>query len=106
MRGQVSKDLIAKVILSIFPNSFVDGKDIRIPASENGEEVQIKVALTASKTNLEHENGIVKQTAIPAEMSDIIPVGPLTDEQKEQLVSALMGVIDVDLEPIVNISQE
>lgn len=100
MRGQISKELITRVILTIFPNSFIDGKDIRIPAMEDGEEVQIKLALTASKTNVAHENGVAKPSEIPADAANVIPIGPLTDEQKKKIIETLAGIIDVDLEPI------
>ena len=42
-------------ILEVFPNSFINGKEIRICGNENGEEVQIKVTLTAAKENIVNE---------------------------------------------------
>jgi len=51
MRGQLSKDLITKGILSVFPGSFIasDGKTIRIPTNCEGETIEIKCTLTAAK---------------------------------------------------------
>lgn len=53
-RGQELKKEISKKILEFFPNSFLynDGKEIRICGQENGEEIQIKVTLTAAKENV------------------------------------------------------
>lgn len=51
-RGQVSKDIISKKILEIFEGSFAYDKEIRIPMIEDGEEVQIKVTLTAAKVSV------------------------------------------------------
>ena len=99
-RGAEAKELVSKVILNIFTNSFVNEKEIRIPVMWDGEEIQIKVALTASKTNIEHDGGIVKKPELPVNTTDVVPVGPLTDEQKEKILKDLMGIIDVELEPI------
>ena len=51
MRGQLSKELITKGILSVFPGSFIasDGKTIRIPTSCEGETIEVKCTLTAAK---------------------------------------------------------
>ena len=53
-RGQIAKGEVAKKILESFEGAFAynDGKEIRIPIMENGEEIQIKVALTAAKENV------------------------------------------------------
>ena len=53
-KGSVLKQEVAQKILAAFPGSFLynDGKEIRIPVMENGEEIQIKVALTAAKENV------------------------------------------------------
>lgn len=54
-RGSESKQIITNKILETFAGSFLynDGKEIRIPIVENGETIQIKVALTAAKVNVE-----------------------------------------------------
>jgi hypothetical protein len=53
-RGAEFKKEITKKILEFFPNSFLynDGKEIRICGQENGEEIQVKVTLTAAKENV------------------------------------------------------
>lgn len=52
-KGALSKEIVMKKILETFPGAFVYDKELRIPMIEGGEEVQIKVALTCAKTNVE-----------------------------------------------------
>lgn len=54
-KGQVSKAIINKKIIDIFEGAFPynDGKEIRIPMIEDGQEVQIKVTLTCAKDNVQ-----------------------------------------------------
>lgn len=56
-KGQLSKEIITKKLLEVFDEAFIYDKNIIIPMVENGEEVQIKVALTCSKTNVERPEG-------------------------------------------------
>lgn len=52
-RGQIAKQEVMKKILNAFGDSaflYNDGKEIRINTDEEGEMIQIKVALTAAKT--------------------------------------------------------
>lgn len=53
-RGAESKDIIFKKIMETFSGSFWEdeGKILRIPMDENGNRIEIKVALTAAKSNL------------------------------------------------------
>lgn len=62
-RGSESKVAVTAKILEMFPDAFQYDKEIRIPMIENGEEVQIKVTLTAAKTNVEHGGDV----ALPGE---------------------------------------
>ena len=48
-RGAEVKEKLTQVLTKLFPESFMDGKTIRIPMKENGEIVEIKVTLTAAK---------------------------------------------------------
>ena len=52
-RGSEAKERIINQILATFPEAFKYDKEIRIPVEENGEIIQIKVALTAAKDNVE-----------------------------------------------------
>ena len=48
-RGAEVKEKLNQVLTKLFPESFMDGKTLRIPMKENGEIVEIKVTLTAAK---------------------------------------------------------
>lgn len=54
-RGAWSKEQVWNKILETFPGSFVNEKEIRVPMIENGERIEIKVTLTAAKTNVGEE---------------------------------------------------
>lgn len=51
-KGAESKSLVTKKILEIFPNAFLynNDKEIRIPLTEQGETIEIKVVLSCAKT--------------------------------------------------------
>lgn len=53
-RGSEAKTELFKKIMEIYPDSFWEdeGKILRVPMSEAGNRVEIKVTLTAAKTNL------------------------------------------------------
>ena len=68
-KGTQAKTEITNKILEVFDGAFINDKEIRIPWEENGETVQIKVALTCAKVNIENagEAGAVQQTtSVPA----------------------------------------
>lgn len=52
-RGSDSKLKITQIILDTFPGAFIYDKNIIIPIIEGSETLQIKVALTCAKTNVE-----------------------------------------------------
>lgn len=51
-KGAESKSLVTKKILETFPNAFLynSDKEIRIPLTEQGETIEIKVVLSCAKT--------------------------------------------------------
>lgn len=81
MRGAESKQIVTNKILEMFPGSFQYDKELRIPLVEGGEEVQIKVALTCAKTNVNAGSGsVTPQTATaPTNLN-------VTKEEKEQVL--------------------
>lgn len=58
-RGACAKEAIIKEVLKHFPGAFLNGKELRIPYMENGEEVQIKIGLTCAKENVIPPGGSV-----------------------------------------------
>lgn len=65
-KGAIAKQEVMTKIMEIFPDAFQYEKELRIPILEQGEEVQIKVALTCAKTNVSHGDDV----AIPGANSD------------------------------------
>jgi hypothetical protein len=67
VRGSIAKEEIAEKILETFTGSFKNNKELRIPWRENGEEIQIKITLTAAK-DIVSSGGVaeapVKETSI------------------------------------------
>ena len=53
-RGAIAKTEVINRIIKNFDGAFLynDGKEIRIPMLDNGEEVQIKVTLACAKENV------------------------------------------------------
>ena len=97
-KGSILKQEVAEKILAAFPGSFLynDGKEIRINGTENGESLQIKVALTCAKvaveggddTILPGEKAAATADVKPAGMNEKIPQEP-TVEEKERLTTLL-----------------
>ena len=97
-RGSESKNIITAKLLETFAGSFIYDKNIIIPMVENGESLQIKIALTCAKTNV--ESGM--DNAIPgAEMSsttatpkaiDNHGVAEVTEEEKQNVLKAMKAL--------------
>lgn len=60
-KGALFKKEVTDIILKTFPNSFLynDGKEIRICGNEEGEQIQLKVALTCAKVNVNVGDDVV-----------------------------------------------
>lgn len=96
-KGALSKEQITKKILETFPGSFVIDKVIRIPMSEDGTPVQIKVQLTAAKGLLspESEEPVFESGDYDFEAMNP-PVGPEkvepTQEEKDNVAAMLKAL--------------
>lgn len=102
-RGAISKETVTKKILETFQNSFIYDKEIRVPMVEDGTEIQIKITLTAAKTNVEvgGDNAIPgAATAVsgsvdgPSVVSNVSQEIKPTEEEKER-VKALMESLNL-----------
>lgn len=98
-RGALSKEEATKKILEVFPGSFIYEKEIRIPFTEEGEEIQLKCALTCAKVNVTvgGENAIPGEDVPAAVVSEkVSPVEKtvVSDEEKENLrrMMAAIGI--------------
>ena len=101
-RGAASKEEIINKILSTFKGSFKYDKEVRIPMMENGELIQIKITLTAAKTNVEPGGdtampGAVKPKAISTSVSTASNIGSAsshfmnepTEEEKKNIAELI-----------------
>lgn len=89
-KGAISKQEATKKILEAFPGSFVYDKEIRIPFIEEGEEIQLKCALTCAKVNVEvgGENAIpgeVSQTPTTSATAEPVAKTEVSEEEKDNL---------------------
>lgn len=93
-RGSQIKAEITQKILDTFEGSFINDKEIRIPGMEDGSEIQIKVTLTAAKTNVENAgSGSMTPTATASQTPDsqpsrAVPREP-TNEEKARVSELL-----------------
>ena len=96
-KGQESKNIIIQKILDTFEGSFQYEKEIRIPMLENGELVQIKVALTAAKSNVEQgsENIVPAAATISNEIGINPSVKVETTEEERENVKRLLASLNL-----------
>ena len=102
-KGQMSKAQITTKLLEIFDGAFLynDGKEIRIPYTEEGELLQIKVTLTCAKENVNQGDdnalpGTVETGATAAPFEPIVKkeekiVEP-TEEEKQNVSDLLRAL--------------
>ena len=94
-KGTQSKEMIMTVLRKEFPNAFMNGKEFRIPCTENGEEIQIKITLTAAKDCVPHGGGTEAATLNwSTGMENEIPW------QQNTINSTPNPKIDVAIEPV------
>ena len=99
-KGALAKENIINKILETFEGAFKYDKEIRIPMMENGEEVQIKVALTCAKTNVDRGEDVAipgastvkaSTTATSATVSKVsTTVAEPTEEEKKNVEDLLI----------------
>lgn len=88
-KGAESKVKLIEKLKEIYPDAFEYGKEFRIPFEEDGQRVEIKVALTCAKSNVGGEgasevSGVESNTPV-----DVAPAAP-TEEEKAN-IAALMN---------------
>ena len=93
-KGAESKSLVTKKILEIFPNAFLynNDKEIRIPLTEQGETVEIKVVLSCAKTPVREAtilNWSGNSSTVPA--AEPVPAPPQISEEDRRKVQELMA---------------
>ena len=88
-KGSSSKQIITKKILEVFDGAFINDKEIRIPMEEGGETVQIKVALTCAKVNVECGGASSVASSEPATPAQKVEV---TEEEKQNVQKLMEGL--------------
>ena len=75
VRGTESKEKIFAKLMEVYPNAFFEdeGKILRVPMDESGSRVEIKVTLTAAKTNLKSDSATSAFPQENLEQSDFMP---------------------------------
>lgn len=89
-RGASSKQLVINKIMEIYPEAFLynGGKELRIPFNEDGERVEIKVALSCAKTNVGGGDGLTESGEEPKDTSNAAPAPP-SDEEKQNIANLM-----------------
>ena len=99
-KGSLAKEEIFAKILETFDGSFMfnGGKEVRIPWNENGNDVQIKVTLTAAKEMVSPEGEVMKAAATAVETAPAasFPAPKRTaepsDEEKQKVEDLLKSL--------------
>ena len=98
LKGTILKKEITDKILSTFEGSFLynDGKEIRIPGLEDGQELQVKVALTCAKTNVspDGENALPgEETPAVSTVSNVSQQMVETSQEEKDNIKKMMEVL-------------
>ena len=96
-RGSESKNIITAKLLETFAGSFIYDKNVIIPMVENGESLQIKIALTCAKTNVESGMdtaipGATTATTVTPKVMDTHGVAEVTEEEKQNVLKAMAAL--------------
>lgn len=87
-KGQIVKAKLIEVLQEVFPNMFSpDGKEWRIPLIENGENIEIKVALTCAAKNIGGEGipVVAGKTDSPLTVEQLV----VTEEEKQAILELM-----------------
>ena len=90
-RGSIAKEAITQKILDTFEGSFVYGKEIRIPYSEDGNRVEIKITLTCAKENVGGNDNDFTIKQEDAENIMAKAVSAIPTEQEKANIADLMS---------------
>lgn len=86
-KGAIAKQEVLTKLKEVFPDAFEYGKEFRIPMMEDGQRVEIKVALTCAKTNVGGDGDSVESVGeIPA--STPTSIEP-TEEEKQNIADLM-----------------
>jgi len=87
-KGAVAKQEVLAKLKEVFPDAFEHGKEFRIPMIEDGQRVEIKIALTCAKTNVGGDGDSVESVGeVPASA----PASTEPTEEEKQNIADLMS---------------
>lgn len=87
-KGAESKQVLFNKLMEIYPDAFMDDKVLRVPFKENGDIVEIKVALTAAKDVI----GGASQSG-PASNAAVEPTEPVLAQPTEQEIENIQNLL-------------
>lgn len=90
-KGAESKQKLLEQIMKDYPEAFLyGGKELRVPFTEDGARVEIKVALTCAKTNVGGDAATPMSDGQPSAFSDT-PTAALepTAEEKQNIANLM-----------------
>lgn len=95
-KGAESKQKVLDKIMEIYPEAFLYGnKELRIPFNEEGQRVEIKVALTCAKTNVGGDGESVLSGGQPSAFSDAAPAKTAPTDEEKQTIANLMEKLGI-----------
>lgn len=102
-KGAVAKQEIGAKILEVFEGAFYynNGKELRIPWNEGGNTVQIKIAMTCAKDNVDPSGEVVESAAAVKEEGPVsnFPAPKTKSEptpEEKQNVEDLLKALGLD----------
>ena len=90
VKGAVSKQIVTDKIIEMFPGAFIYGKELRIPMDEDGQTVEIKVALTCAKINVGGDGVFVDSQGQASAFPDATPASTEPTAEEKENISKLM----------------
>lgn len=87
-KGAESKAKLIEKLKEIYPDAFEYGKEFRIPFEEDGQRVEIKVALTCAKSNVGGE-GVSEVSGVESEEAVNVASAAPTEEEKANIATLM-----------------
>ena len=85
-KGSSSKEILIAKLKEVYPDSFIYEKNLIIPFIEDGQKIQLKVALTCCKTNIEQGGDVAipgaQTPTVSAPTNEKTPIEPTAEEKK------------------------
>ena len=85
-KGSSSKEILIAKLKEVYPDSFIYEKNLIIPFIEDGQKIQLKVALTCCKTNIEQGGDVAipgaQTPTVSAPTNEKTPIEPTNEEKK------------------------